>query len=197
MNTTNLFVELLVIGLGPLILLWVLAALVIGPSATDGLIILVSESPLAVIIPALGVTYVLGIVADRLADRVYAAGMARRVRHRYFDSDDAYHHARRTIVVHAEAMYRIRQYGRSRMRIARGWALNIVLLFIPSTLLALRAFDTVSVLLLVAVMLVVWLGAVFSWHSIMHSEYEKIREGAAFVRGELERGLLPAGDDDS
>lgn len=47
-------------------------------------------------------------------------------------TDEEYHTARRTIVVHAEPMYRLRQYGRSRMRICRGWALNAALLSVPA-----------------------------------------------------------------
>lgn len=187
MNTTNVFVELLVIGLGPVAAAWLVLALVLHPGAVSPGQIIDAGASLVVFVPALGLTYVLGIVVDRIADRLFA-GWAAKLRHRHFDSDDAYHDARRTIVYHSEPMYRIRQYGRSRMRICRGWAVNAVLLVLPANLLVARVLSTGrtgALLLLDTSLLVVFSGTVFSWRVLADGEYRKIRGGAVFIRGEL------------
>ena len=193
MNTTNVFVELLVIGLGPLVLIVLLFMLALGPEVTSNVQGLVAASPLAALVPLLAATYVLGIVADRLADRFFGGGLSRRIRDRYFESDDEYHRARRTIIVHADVMFQLRQYGRSRLRIARGWAFNLLLLAIPVNFVALSSLAVSRVLLIDLILAVLWLGTVYSWYALTNSEYEKIRGGAAFIREELESGALPRG----
>jgi len=188
MNTTNVFVELLVIGLGPFtaLLLVVLIALHPGPGALVAL--LGAGSSLALLVPMLAATYVLGIVTDRLADAVFG-GSAARVRHLYFETDDAYHDARRTILYYAEPIYRLRQYGRSRMRICRGWAVNALILLVPANVFVLRVGGgAVALVLLDAVLLLTLLGTVLSWRALAHGEYRKIRGGAEFIRRELGSG---------
>jgi hypothetical protein len=191
MNTTNVFVELLVIGLGPLtaLLLVILVVLDPGAGALGGL--LGSASSLATLVPMLAATYVLGIIADRLADTIFGRP-ASRIRHRYFQTDDEYHDARRTIIYYAEPIYRVRQYGRSRMRICRGWAVNSVLLVLPANAFVLRFWGGLTILLLVNVGLILtFLGTTLSWRTLAHGEYRKIKGGAEFIRGELEGGGSP------
>ncbi len=190
MNTTNVFVELLVIGLGAL----VAGLLVLGVAMEPGVLhpgaLVEAGTSLAVFVPLLAAAYVLGILVDRLADRVFA-GWASRIRHRHFESDDAYHDARRTIVYYSEPMYRIRQYGRSRMRICRGWAVNAVLLLVPANWYVARAADAGrgrALVLVNAALLLVLLGTTFSWRVLAHGEYRKIRGGAEFIRAERRAG---------
>ena len=187
MNTTNLFVELLVIGLGPAAALGLIVLVALGPEVGSLAEALAFTSSLGFIIPALGLMYVLGIVTDRVADRVFGF-WSKGIRVRYFESDGAYHEARRTIVMYSETIWGLRQYGRSRMRIARGWALNAALLMVPFNLWALGsaglAGGVAAVMNCALVTLLV--GAAYSWNALTHSEYRKIRGGAEFVRRELE-----------
>jgi len=69
MNTTNLFVELIVIGVGAFIWLILLVLSVFGYAWIP------IEHMLApaVTIPMLAVIYVLGIISDRIADTVFDA----------------------------------------------------------------------------------------------------------------------------
>ncbi|MDH3735225.1 MAG: hypothetical protein OEU54_16970, partial [Gemmatimonadota bacterium] len=109
-----------------------------------------------------------------------------RIRARYFDDNDVYHDARRTIVYHAEVMYGLRQYGRSRMRICRGWAVNAVLLIIPANIFMIGATTDLGMLFVVnGLLMATLLGTVFSWRSLAHSEYRKVKGGAEFIRNEL------------
>lgn len=193
MNTTNLFVELLVIGLGPLAALALVVWVVLGADAVTAAEVFGFTSSLGFVIPALGVMYVLGIVTDRVADRLFGI-WANRIRRRYFASDAGYHDARRTILVHAEPMYGLRQYGRSRMRIVRGWAFNAALLVVPFNLWAARSGTGAGVqLVLNGALAALFVGAAWSWKALAHSEYRKIRGGADFVRRERGDGTLEAG----
>lgn len=94
-------------------------------------------------------------------------------------------------MVHAPPIDRLRQYGRSRMRICRGWAVNAVLIAVPANAYAAQHVASPgSTLLLIDVILgVTFLGTLLSWRTLTHSEYRKIRGGAAFLRSEL--GLPP------
>jgi hypothetical protein len=89
------------------------------------------------------------------------------------------------IIYHSELMYRLRQYGRSRMRICRGWALNSALLFIPANVFAVRSGAALELLVVVNAALVGTLvGTIFSWRVLANGEYRKIRGGADFIRNE-------------
>lgn len=187
MNTTNLFVELLVIGLGPVVAIAMLVDVALGPSAASTIVPLDGAASIAILLPALGLMYVVGIITDRFADRMLSR-WSKKIRRSYFDTDDEYHLARRTIIVTSDVMYGLRQYGRSRMRIARGWTLNGVLLLLVANVW-LAAEDQAFGVTWVAngTVLFLLLGSLYSWRSLAHSEYEKIRGGAAFARGQPPR----------
>ncbi|NJN21306.1 MAG: hypothetical protein HC812_09070 [Leptolyngbya sp. RL_3_1] len=67
MSTTDLFVELLIIGVGAAIGLFLLVLTVFGYGwlAWDGLL------SLPALLPILAIVYVLGIVVDRFSDRLF------------------------------------------------------------------------------------------------------------------------------
>lgn len=176
MNTTNLFVELIVIG-----------------ASTAGWLVLFSMSlfgfrwlPLAetltlpALIALLPVVYVLGIVTDRIADAVFDRLWAERLRKNWFSTRTEYYLARRQILTHSEHLSDNLEYGRSRLRICRGWAFNLVLaavflnLFIWTRIagenwaLGVSIFGTILIL---GLALACW----YSWRSLSISEYRKIK----------------------
>jgi len=186
-NTTNVFVELLVIGIGPVAVLILIVLVVLGPGTTDLAQFLEASTSFALLLPMLASTYVLGIVLDRLADRVFE-GPARKIRRVYFRSDELYHAARRTVVFHSEAIYRLRQYGRSRLRICRGWATNAWLLVLPTNLYVWSATggDGRAMALANGILLLTFVSTAMAWRTLAHSEYNKIRGASAFIRRELD-----------
>lgn len=123
MNTTNLFVELLVIGFGAAIWLALLLAAIFGlalPPAALSTEVLVLATPLV---------YLLGIVVDRAADRVFETLweedlLRAKTSGEPFVGDEDYFRRRRYVLNHSEALAKELQYDRSRLRICRGWALN-------------------------------------------------------------------------
>jgi hypothetical protein len=150
MSTTNLFVELIVIGVGAMA--WVVL-LVLAFFGWDSIAWL-HPNDTAAAIPLLAVTYLLGIVTDRLADALFEGirrisarrhpeppstlgigavapvdlPVASRKPSTYAEATDAYHSARHTVHLHGERFIPILEYGRSRLRICRGWVFNALVL---------------------------------------------------------------------
>lgn len=117
MSTTNLFVELIVIGVGTFI--WILLLL----SAMFGweLGTLVSLVPLETAVPLVSLVYVLGIAMDRLADVTFETLWGKSLRKSRFGELRNYYDARRQILTKSERLSELLEYGRSRLRICRGW----------------------------------------------------------------------------
>ena len=128
MNTTSFFVELIVIGVGAAI--WI----VLGVLSVFGVSWLSTSSfnkdlGLLLVVPALSLIYVLGIIIDRGADWVFGP-WSRALQRREFTSAEEYYRARTIVYARHEALTDLYEYGRSRLRICRGWALNAVLILI-------------------------------------------------------------------
>ena len=175
MNTTNLFVELMVIGVGALsaILLTVAAVFPAGSYAH----LLNAESFAAIVlVPLLALTYVLGIIVDRLADRLFTRP-AHRLRSHHFEDDASYHHARRTVLAGPEKIANLLEYARSRMRICRGWAVNSMLLLLAWNLFA----DGRAAFLGTALLFVLLAGSIFAWRMLVASQYRKVLGKYEFI----------------
>ncbi len=184
MATTQLFVELLVIGFGALVWLAILGAALFGFDPAHFYQGLLS---VRAFLPVLAVVYVLGIVTDRLADWLFER---LDVRHRkeYFGDDKAgYFNARRTLVVHGPALWEHLEYGRSRLRICRGWALNAVLLLVAVDVFAFvrrPAMLTSGWNLAVCNLFLGLFGVLCAlcWGALTRKEYQKIRRQSAWIK---------------
>ncbi|MCB1057329.1 MAG: hypothetical protein KDD11_17655, partial [Acidobacteria bacterium] len=136
MTTTHLFAELLVIGFGSLVWLAVLGASLFGWDLSQ-----VSKdiSLWEVLLPVLSLVYVLGILTDRVADWLFDR-LDLRYRARYFAGDtDRFYEARRLLVYYGDLLWSHLEYGRSRMRICRGSALNALVFLISINIAWARA----------------------------------------------------------
>jgi hypothetical protein len=174
-GTTNLFVELVVIGIGafawvPLVVLaffgwqWLPREVVLSPN---------------LLVPALSVVYLLGILTDRIADGLFEWLFARRLRAASFSTAEAYYSARRDVLAHEERMAALLEYGRSRMRICRGWTLNTLLTIIAlNVFLAMRiAWSPTAVRAQLFANIALVLLCVLSWysrHRLAQTEYRKL-----------------------
>lgn len=181
MSTTNLFVELLVIGVGASI--W-LVLVVLSMFGTSWVPVEQLFSPPAAL-PLLAIVYVLGIVSDRMADAVFEWLWNDDLRGSRFSSRGEYYNARRIILTRSERLSDLLEYGRSRLRICRGWALNSLLIAVGlNTFLwrwsgdnpaawGISMFGSITLLLFA-------LGAWYSWRKLALAEYRKVREQADF-----------------
>ena len=182
MNTTNLFVELVVIGVGALA--WVVL-LVLSVFGWDWVPTERVFSTTA-LIPLLSLVYVLGIVSDRIADSLFEHYCKKDLLKERFTEIDDYHMARREILLRSDRFSDLLEYGRSRLRICRGWSLNSMLISVALNLfiwirlrdsslaLTLSAFGTVACLIFT-------IASWYTWRKLAATEYRKVKEQAAFL----------------
>jgi hypothetical protein len=188
MSTTSLFVELIVIGVSTLIWIVLLIFAVFGYTWMPIDILL---SPAAAV-PVLAIVYVLGIISDRIADAVFDRIWSDDLRGPYFPDKAAYYQARRRILIHSERLSDLLEYGRSRLRICRGWAFNSILIAIAGNAFLWANFGDLPSALPVSVfsslfLLLLSFGAWFAWQRLVKTEYRKIKEQAAnFASDEAE-----------
>ncbi len=195
MNTTNLFVELMIIGIGAVsaIGLAVIGCLQPGtiPLATLGM---ETAATILTLAPLLALTYVVGILIDRIADVIFKHFWANRLRGRYFGSEDgseddgtdAYHLARRMVLVGPDRLARLIEYGRSRMRICRGWTINGMLLFVAWNVFASQRLAGVANgdnwwLAGNASFLLLTVGCCWAWRVLMCGLYDKVQRQHTFL----------------
>ncbi|MGA3116134.1 MAG: hypothetical protein ABSF90_17070 [Syntrophobacteraceae bacterium] len=119
MTTTQLFVELLIIGIGAAIWFGLLLAAIFGYRFDVG--ILKIDTSLLVVLGSMA--YVLGIAVDRLARTLFRFAEEVLAKGRLANPEEI----ERLILVSSEALARQIQYNRSRLRICRAWAFNILL----------------------------------------------------------------------
>jgi hypothetical protein len=182
MNTTNLFVELIVIGVGASIWLVLLILSIFGYAwvPIDHL-----TSPFAVV-PILAVVYVLGIISDRVADAVFEWIWTDDLRGSYFQNRKEYYEARRLILTSSERLSDLLEYGRSRLRICRGWAFHSILIAVSLNTFVWMHFSDKPFAWPISIvgstsLVVLALAAKFSWQKLAQNEYRKSKEQAQFI----------------
>ena len=126
MNTTDLFVELIIIGIGGAI--W-MCLLIFGMFGYDW-VPLDETLALAALIPFLSVAYVLGIVIDRVADTVFEKVWYPSLLKKVYETEKEFLDDKRLVYIHPGRLGDLLEYGRSRLRICRGWTLNAVLILV-------------------------------------------------------------------
>lgn len=182
MSTTNLFVELIVIGVGASIWLILFTFSMFGYAWVPIDRLLSSSAAVSI----LAVIYVLGIISDRIADAVFEWVWSDDLRGSYFQDRREYYDARRLILTRSERLSDLLEYGRSRLRICRGWAFNSILVAVSlNTFLWMYLSDKSfawSISIFGSISLLVFaLAAWFAWRKLAQNEYRKIKEQAEFI----------------
>jgi hypothetical protein len=129
----------------------------------------------------------LGIASDRIADTLFEKWWNNKLRTEQFPDRSDYYAARRIILTRSGRLSDLLEYGRSRLRICRGWALNATLIVValnlliwirmPGPRLALSLFGTVAGFLFA-------ISSWYSWRNLSITEYRKVKEQAAFLAAE-------------
>ena len=134
MKTTNLFVELVVVGTGAALAIVLFFYTFFG----DHLLFrqnlsITKPDDLASLIPVLSFIYVLGIVVDKIAYRIFKTkeDNLRRTRFKEF-GEKGYYEKRHSLYTSANTTHAIEvfEYGRSKVRICRGWTVDSVILIV-------------------------------------------------------------------
>lgn len=186
MNTTNLFVELIVIGVGATLWIVLLILSLFGYAWVpfDGLL------SLPALIPILSVIYVLGIVVDRLADalfeQIWKEGLLARV-YMQANRNDQYRNDRRLLYTESDRLADLLEYGRSRLRICRGWVVNSVLILVAMNLFIWLRLEPALPRLQVSLggsglLFLLILGLWLSWRHLVLTDYRKTKDQAQFLR---------------
>lgn len=187
MTTTNLFVELIVIGVGATCWVAMLVLGIVGVGWLDPAWV----QGYAVLAVLLAVTYLLGIISDRVADYLFDKLFSGPLRARYFRGRREYQDARRLIFSTSDRLADMHDYGRTRIRICRGWAVNAVLIAASLPFLLHCQYPTApwrhsaamtGVLGCLLLSFTCWA----SWRLLCATEYLKIREHADYLRHQHE-----------
>lgn len=176
MNTTSLFVELLIIGVAAFIWAALLILTLFGYEwiQEDRLFSMLT------ILPGITIIYVLGIVTDRAADAFFETWFQGEER------DMEYYKSRQIVFTRSDRLSDILEYGRSRLRICRGWAFNSVFIFITLNSFvwirlqadtprnAISLFGSVAIILLAYAC---WL----AWKKLDRAEFQRSKANAEFL----------------
>jgi hypothetical protein len=183
MATTDLFVELVIIGMGTAMWLILLILSVFGYEWVP----LEKMFSLAALIPFLSVVYVLGIVIDRIADAIFDKLWRRSLLKKVYGQEEKYLDDRRLIYIHPGRLGDLLEYGRSRLRICRGWTLNSVLILVSlDVFIWTRIADAdlrIGLLIFCNLLLCLFAyGNWFSWRQLCLTYYRKAKAQSAFLR---------------
>lgn len=183
MGTTDLFVELVVIGIGASVWI-VLATFGIFGYAWVPLDKLFSVPAL---IPFLSLVYIMGIITDRIADVLFEAIWTSTIQKKYYSSSDASRDDRRLIYSKNEYLANLIEYGRSRLRISRGWAFNAVLILIAANFFISAQVSDHEL----QIKLYIWVNALtgfiaffswYTWYKLLDTQYRRLKDDADFIR---------------
>jgi hypothetical protein len=181
MTTTQLFAELLVIGIGGVLWLGLAIASVFGYRFDKGL---PQVDPLLIIALA-GVAYLLGIVTDRLAYSVFG-GIEKKNQAAVLGKSGlpTGRMIERHILVSSDQLASQILYNRSRLRVCRAWILNFALITLVFTVWNLRVRVLSASQWLPLVMLGIVLGFLTAWTALTLSRdhYKNIGESYEFLK---------------
>jgi hypothetical protein len=179
-TTTALFVELIVIGVGGVA--W--ASLAVLSVFGYSWLTFDRATSLTSLVPLLSLTYVFGIVVDRMADQIFRRP-SRLLLHRWFTSFEQYQKAK-TLVYVESPLRNLIEYNRSRLRICRGWAFNCALLlatFNTFVWYSLPSGAPRMKLALVGSAMILAFGMAVSnaWYQLSKVAFERLAEQAALL----------------
>lgn len=183
MSTSNLFVELLVIGIGAGTWVGLLAASILGTSTIN--IELLRTYPALIV--GLAIVYVLGVISDRIADFVFDKLFSAPIRKKHFRHKRDYQDARRMVFQASDRLADQHEYGRIRIRVVRGWAINSLLIAVAYQIFMHSQFSNESWFIGATLwgtlgLIMLSIGCWWSWTLLCSTEYLKIKEHAEFLR---------------
>lgn len=183
MSTTNLFVELVVVGVGAAawLCLLVLAGFGYAWIPLDRLF-----SPSA-ILPQIALVYLLGIITDRLADALFAPAWTKGNRARIYGQDSDAYAADKALVLSELEFAKFYQYNKSRQRICRGWTFNAIVILLSLHALLWFRFGPNETTFRIALLGSLFLsllayGSWFSGKRLNSIQYQKMKEQASILR---------------
>lgn len=129
----------------------------------------------------------MGIVFDRISDTIFELVWAKELFRKYYENKDDFHDDRRFIYIHEGRLADLLEYGRSRLRICRGWALNSVLILLTLNFFVWTKLPDSSLKIQVSIFgsfLCIFLacGTWFSWYKLTLNDFRRVKEQANFLK---------------
>lgn len=183
MSTTDLFVEIIVIGVGAMIWMGLLVMSIFGYSWLPSSQLF----SIASLLPILAITYVFGIVIDRASDALFDKLWKPSLAQQFYPKDGDDYDDRRFIYLRSEQLAKLLEYGRSRLRICRGWTLNSLLIWLSLNIFILRQLSDTAIklpaflfgnLFLALFSYSLW----FSWKQLTLADYRKVKRQSAWLK---------------
>jgi hypothetical protein len=182
LTTTQLFVELLVIGIGAVLWVALFVAAVFGYRFDQGL----SRLDPSLLFVAGVVAYALGIgvdrcvrdVLERLVENAYKSAIIDKAGFPGAEVMEKY------ILVSSEPLWRVLQYTRSRLRICRAWVVNALLILAAFMVwnIRLRVVNTGRFLAVMGIGLLVCALMAWAVRALLQDYYENLRESFVFLK---------------
>ena len=195
MNTTNIFVELVVIGFHTLIGIAIIVLALVGYRNLDVEKLLTINLAL----PVLATAYILGILIDRVSDRIFIA-QDYKMRPAGSEADLPSFLTMRYYILHKSSdIYAQLEYIRSRLRIIRASVFNFILMTTAALLFVYlqfgKSFTSQNLIIIYASILIVgailtlasyqsWIGLVKSYSISTIRAYTLLRDEEAKGKGE-------------
>ena len=178
MNTTNFFVELIVIGLGAAIAILFVIYPLFDKNMLQAFNQFYSSSGNGILaLIAIPIVYLIGILVDRVADFCLKRN-EKRIQETYFEDNMAVRDARTLVFSNSERLSNLLDYNRSRLRICRGWFLNGFLLLIGVNVVIWFKLEERTLLYSIILSLGLILFTILNykvWKSLTHKEFEKLK----------------------
>lgn len=178
MKTTELFVELVIIGIGFFCVSFFFISIFYPPLVN--FITPLASKPVFIII-FLSLSYVFGIIWDRVADYIFKVPEL-IIRESTFNKQGKdflykdFQNIRTTVYDNSETIKEWASYSRSRLRICRSWAIVFLLLgvltpidFLLSIKIATDFFNVIFYSFIIFFAL-----SLFAWYRLVHQEYRRL-----------------------
>ena len=185
MQTTNLFVELLLIGFGAAV--WMLQLLGFADIHFSDLTKTFPDQQIFWAGVGIAILYILGILTDRVADHLMDK-KNRKILMKTYDGDyDQLLKDRAFLFKNSSTIVENLAYGRSRMRICRGWLFNLIPIIILGNIQLIGKISVGKVFFFNLFGVLFLFGFYFAWRKLTKKEYAKLKRTSEILRVKSEK----------
>lgn len=186
MGMTNVFVELVIIGIGASI--WIIEGFLIlwgdvlsVPKIGEEYIVILS-------IPIIAIVYVIGIVLDRISDFSAMKLWGNKCRNKVFGDEKTYYEAITFLEMKSERITLKLEYAKSRIRILRGWLFQLPIIQLFTTILLIKSQNTIKTQDLIFINVVfsfIICLFLFAWIKTQETTFNAIKNQYSIIKNDI------------
>ncbi|TYA97872.1 hypothetical protein [Seonamhaeicola marinus] len=176
MTTTQVFIELLITGFGTLA--WIIL-IILGINGFDFSFLLQEEMPSILLLPITGLAYILGIIVDRIGFQIFKKKERKNIK-KIFSEEDNNDSIKLKVVYIIQKSDHLKSaidYNRSRLRLARSWIINFLMITVSLLLYCLVNLDKrpIVFLSLSIFSLIFCFLSFYTWSKLSSDYYKNIK----------------------